>query len=59
MHGWLTNAGEKPTWENVVADFTAPIAGSEIKPDANAAAIYDKFIQKYGRCERTALKKIA
>jgi xylulokinase len=57
MHGWLSQAGEKPAWENVVADFTKPVAGSEIRPNAKAAAVYDKFIQKYGRCESSALKK--
>jgi xylulokinase len=57
-HGWLVQAGEKPTWENVVADFTAPIPNSEIRPNPKAAKVYDQLIEKYAACEREALKKI-
>ena len=57
-HGWLGQAGEKPKWENVVADFTAPIPNSEIRPNPKAAKVYDQLIEKYARCEREALKKI-
>jgi xylulokinase len=57
-HGWLVQAGEKPKWEKVVADFTAPIPHSEIHPNPEAAKIYDQLIEKYARCEREALQEI-
>jgi xylulokinase len=54
-HGWLVAAGEKPTWEKLVAGFTAPVPGSEIRPNAQAAKIYDQLVEKYARCEREVL----
>ena len=57
-HGWLIHAGEKPKWEKLVAGFTKPIPGSEIRPNPKAAKVYDQFIKKYARCEREALKQI-
>jgi xylulokinase len=56
-HGWLAESGNKPKWEQVVADFTAPIPNSEIRPNAKAAAVYDKLVEKYAECESKALKK--
>jgi xylulokinase len=56
-HGWLLAAGEKPEWDQVVKGFTEPVAGSEIRPRADAAKIYDRLIQKYSRCEQEALKR--
>jgi xylulokinase len=55
-HGWLADAGKKPKWEQVVADFTEPIPGSEVRPNAKAIGVYDKLIEKYARCEREALR---
>jgi len=57
-HGWLTQAGEKPEWEAVVAGFTDPIPGSEVRPNPEAAKVYNKLIGKYAACEREALAKI-
>jgi xylulokinase len=57
-HGWLVQAGEKPKWEQVVAGFTDPVPGSEIRPNAQAAKVYDQLVEKYARCEREALKRI-
>jgi xylulokinase len=57
-HGWLVHAGEKPTWEKVVAGFTDPVPNSEIRPNPKAARVYDQLIKKYAACEREALKKI-
>jgi xylulokinase len=56
-HGWLAAADKNPKWEKLVAGFTAPIPGSEIRPDKNAARIYDKLIEKYARCECEALEQ--
>ncbi len=57
-HGWLVQAGEKPKWEAIVAGFTDPISGSEVRPNPEAARIYDELIEKYATCEREALAKI-
>ena len=57
-HGWLGGAGEKPKWENIVAGFCNPIPNSEVRPDPNAARVYDKFVEKYAACERKALEQI-
>jgi xylulokinase len=55
-HGWLVQAGEKPQWVEVVAGFTDPIPGSEIRPNPDAARVYDRLIEKYAACERGAMK---
>ncbi len=57
-HGFSTATGKKPKWEKLVAGFSKPISGSEIKPDKKAAKIYDKLIEKYAECECAALKTI-
>ena len=57
-HGWLVHTGEKPKWETIVAGFTKPIPGSEIRPNPKAVKVYDQLIKKYARCEREALKQI-
>src|SRR5579859_1859841 len=57
--GWLVQAGEKPGWEEVVAGFTDPIPGSEVRPDPKAARVYDRLVEKYAACEREALKRIS
>jgi xylulokinase len=54
-HGFLSAAGKKPAWEKLVAGFTRPVAGSEIRPDKKAAKIYDAMIKKYATCEAAAL----
>ncbi len=57
-HGWFVAAGEKPKWGKLVAGFTVPIPNSEIRPNAKAARIYDKLVEKYAACEREALRQI-
>ena len=57
-HGWLIQTGEKPEWEKVVAGFTDPVCGSEVRPDPKAARVYDRLIEKYAACEREALKRL-
>ena len=56
-HGWLTAEGKKPKWEKIVAGFTAPVPGSEIRPDKKNAKIYDQMLDKYAACEFDALEK--
>jgi xylulokinase len=55
-HGFLTAAGKKPRWKKLVAGFSKPVAGSEIRPDKKAAKIYDALLKKYAACEHAALK---
>jgi xylulokinase len=57
-HGWLTAAGKNPKWKKLVAGFTAPIPGSEIRPDKKTARIYDDLIEKYAACENEALDNL-
>ena len=57
-HGWLTAAGKKPKWETLVAGFCQPVPGSEVKPDKQAAKVYDQLVKKYAACETAALKKL-
>jgi xylulokinase len=54
-HGWLTVAGKNPKWDKLVAGFTAPVAGSETRPNPKAARVYDKLLEKYADCERGVL----
>ena len=53
-HGWLVAANKNPKWEKLVAGFTAPVPGSEIRPDKKAAKLYDKLLEKYAVCEYEA-----
>ena len=54
-HGCLTAAGERPQWAKLVAGFTNPVVGSEVRPDKKAAKIYDRLLEKFAQCEQTAL----
>jgi xylulokinase len=54
-HGWLVVADKNTKWEKLVAGFTAPIPGSEVRPTPKAVRVYDKLIEKYADCERDAL----
>lgn len=54
-HGFLTATGKKPAWANLVAGFSTPIPGSEIRPDKKSVRIYEQLIKKYAACERAAL----
>jgi xylulokinase len=57
-HGWSVASGKPASWEKIVAGFSAPIPGSEIKPDKKATKIYDKLLEKYASCESDALDPI-
>jgi xylulokinase len=57
--GFLVATGKNLKWKKLVAGFTAPIPGSEIRPDKKAVRIYDKLVEKYAACEGEALEKIA
>jgi xylulokinase len=53
-HAWLAERGEEPAWKEVVAGFAEPVAGSMLRPDPNAAAVYDRFVRVYAEREREA-----
>jgi len=55
-HGWLIADGETPDWGKLVAKFTQPVAGSEVRPDQQAVKVYDRLLEKFAACERAALK---
>jgi xylulokinase len=54
-HGWLTAAGKNPKWDKLVAPFTKPVPGSEVKPDKRVTKIYDAMVDKYAECESDVL----
>jgi xylulokinase len=54
-HGWLVAADKNPKWDKLVAGFTAPLPGGEIRPDKTATRTYHKLLEKYAACEYTAL----
>jgi len=58
VHGWLAHSGKRPRWQDVVAGFTEPIPGSEIRPNARASRVYDELVEKYAACERDAIRKL-
>jgi xylulokinase len=57
-YGWGVATGKKPRWEKLVAGFSEPVAGSEIKPNKKAAKVYDEMIKKYAASERAVLKSL-
>jgi hypothetical protein len=57
-HGFLAAVGQNPPWDRLVAGFTAPVPGSEIRPDKKAARIYDRLLEKYAACESDALDAV-
>ena len=57
-HGFLGHTGKSPKWDKIVAAFTKPVAGSEIRPDKKAAKIYDQMLEKFASCESDALDGI-
>jgi xylulokinase len=54
-HGFLVADGKKTPWDKVVAGFTKPVPGSEIKPDKRAVKVYEELLDKYAGCEADAL----
>jgi xylulokinase len=54
-HGWLSAANKNPKLDKLVAAFSKPVPGSEVKPDKKAAHVYDSLLEKYAACEYDAL----
>jgi xylulokinase len=57
-HAYLKQAGRPAKWNEIVAGFTDPIAGSELPPNKKAVAVYNKFIKTYAKAEQAALAAI-
>jgi xylulokinase len=57
-HGFLVSAGKKTPWEKIVAGFTKPVPGSEVKPDKKAAKVYETMLDHYADCESDALDEL-
>ena len=57
-HGFLTHTGKNPKWDKLVAGFTKPVPGSEVKPDKKATNIYDALLDKYAACESDMLETV-
>ena len=45
---------ERPAWRDVVRGFCEPVAGSEVKPQPDAVAVYDAMLPRYAEAETTA-----
>ncbi|MGA2245361.1 MAG: FGGY-family carbohydrate kinase [Verrucomicrobiota bacterium] len=58
-HGWLSAQGQNARWDKLVAGFTAPVPGSEILPNKQAAKVYDKMLNQYAECEYEAISGAA
>jgi xylulokinase len=43
-HGHQSATGNAVSWQETVAPFTEPVAGSTIKPDKDAVAVYREMI---------------
>jgi len=54
-HGFLVAVGKKAPWDKLVAGFTKPVPGSEVKPDKKVVKIYEALLDKYAGCEADAL----
>ena len=54
-HGCLSVSGKSVPWDKLVAGFTKPVPGSEIKPDKKAVKIYEAMLDKYADCEADVL----
>ena len=54
-HGYMLASGKGAAWEDVVAGFAEPVAGSTIAPNAAAGEVYDGLVEKYAACEKRVI----
>jgi xylulokinase len=54
-HGYFIKTGKPWSWPKLVAGFSDPSPGSDVRPDKKAVKIYDQLVRKYAACERAAL----
>jgi xylulokinase len=57
-HAWLLETGGKADWQKIIAGFTSPVCTQKIKPNAKAARVYDRLIEKYAKLEGETIQKI-
>jgi len=58
-HAFLKHTGRPAKWPEVMAQFTDPVPGSEVRPNKKAVAVYNKFIKTFAKHEQAALKEQA
>ena len=51
-HGHQLTMGNTPSWQETVAPFTEPVAGSTIEPDKEAVAVYREMVGEYEALEK-------
>lgn len=56
--GWLTAEGAPVKWEKLVAGFTAPVPGSEVRPNPRAVKVYHQMLDQYAAAEYEALAEL-
>ncbi len=56
-HAHLAAGGQAQGWDEIVAGFSEPVAGSMIEPDADAAAVYDRLVEVYAEREKEATRR--
>ena len=57
-HGYLKQTGKPAKWNAIVAGFTDPVTGSEVKPNPKAVAVYNKLIKQYAKAEAAAVASL-
>ena len=57
-HGYLKQTGKPSKWRAIVAGFTDPVTGSEVKPNPKAVAVYNKLIKQYAKAEAAAVASL-
>ena len=57
-HAWLLETGGKADWQKIIAGFTSPVSTQKVKPNAKAARVYDRSIEKYAKLECQTIQKI-
>lgn len=56
-HGWLLASGAKPQWREIVKGLAEPVAGSEVRPAPDAAAVYDPLARAHAEFEREEIAR--
>jgi xylulokinase len=56
-HAWLKHNRQPAKWPAIMAKFTDPVPGSEVKPNKKAVAVYNKLLKEFARVEQTALSE--
>lgn len=57
-YGCFHHANKPVPWQEIVAGFTEPVPGSELRPRTTAAAVYDRLITEYAAFEAATLQRL-